>query len=156
MDSKHILYFRKLDLELEYTLKKHLNEDEMAKYQRPVHLNLTLSSKHQLSQLELPKTLQSYGLIGLHPCGNLGPILLRHFVTNEHVKYLCVVGCCYMKLSCGDEGSGYPMSDFVRHMDDNTLSYASREIACHAIEVYLERLVKGDYHELKVSCFGIL
>lgn len=55
-----------------------------------------------------------------------------------------------MKLSSGGADAGYPMSDYVKVLDSK-LSYVAREISCHAIEVYCERLMKGEYEDLKVS-----
>ncbi|PZC81383.1 hypothetical protein B5X24_HaOG212835 [Helicoverpa armigera] len=141
---------RKLDLQLEYTVKKHLSAEAVSKLRRPLHLNMTLSNHNQLRNLPLPDCMQNYGLIGLHPCGDLGPLLLKHFINSENIKFICVVGCCFMKLSCDGENRGYPMSKYVKSLDSK-LSYPSREIACHAIEVYCERLCKGNYEDLKVN-----
>ncbi|XP_075976803.1 methyltransferase-like protein 25B [Anticarsia gemmatalis] len=143
---------RKLDLELEYTAKKHISPEAASKLHRPLHFNITLSCYSQLVKLPLPETMMNYGLIGLHPCGDLGPLLLKHFVESEHVKFICVVGCCYMKLSCEGKQQGYPMSDYVNRLDSK-LSFPSREIACHAIEVYCERLMKGNYKDLKIHAY---
>lgn len=143
------MIFRKLDSELEYTAKKHISEEALSNLRQPIHFNITLSCYSQLLELSLPDTLTHYGLIGLHPCGNLGPLLLKHFVESDHVKFLCVVGCCYMKLTCEGKNKGYPMSSYANSLD-NKLSYPSREIACHAIEVYCDRLTKGNYNDLKV------
>lgn len=55
-----------------------------------------------------------------------------------------------MKLTCEGPDRGYPMSDFVKSLDSK-LSFWSREISCHAIEVYCERLQKGNYGDLKVG-----
>lgn len=141
-----VIPFRKLDVELEYTASKHLSASAMSQLHRPIHFNIELSAHEQLYQLPLPDTMKNYGLIGLHPCGDLGPLLLKHFVSCDSVKFICVVGCCYMKLT----NKGYPMSRFVNALDSH-LSYVSREIACHAIEVYVDRLRKGQYEHLKVK-----
>lgn len=122
----------------------------MQDLKRPVHFNVRLSCHKQLLQLPLPDSMRDYGLVGLHPCGDLGPLLLKHFVECDHVKFICLVGCCFMKLSCSGSNCGYPMSDFVAKLDGD-LSFVSREIACHAIEVYSERLRKGEYENLKVN-----
>lgn len=118
----------------------------MSQLRRPVHFNVELSAHEQLNLLPLPNTMKNYGLIGLHPCGDLGPLLLKHFVNDDSVKFICVVGCCYMKLT----NRGYPMSEYVKTLDYH-LSYVSREIACHAIEVYVDRLRKGQFEDLKVK-----
>ena len=137
-------------MQLEYTVQKYLSPEAMAKLRRPQHLNLTLTSHKQLLSLPLPDCMKHYGLIGLHPCGDLGPLLLKHFVKSHNIKFICVVGCCFMKLTCDGPNRGYPMSTFVRSLDSK-LSFPSREISCHAIEVYCERLRKGNYGDLKVS-----
>ncbi|XP_013133338.1 PREDICTED: protein RRNAD1 isoform X2 [Papilio polytes] len=143
---------RTFDLELEYTAKKHLSEELMSKLKRPTHINLTLTSSEQLLQLPLTANITEYGLIGLHPCGDLGPLLLKHFINCEKVKFICIVGCCYMKLSCDIEPYGYPMSEYVKNLGSK-LTFTSREIACHAIETYAERLMKGEYEYLKIHAF---
>lgn len=40
-----------------------------------------------------------FGLIGLHPCGDLAARLLKLFVNQVNAKFICVIGCCYMKLT---------------------------------------------------------
>lgn len=130
---------------MEYTASKHLSASAITQLHRPIHLNMKLSTHEQLHLLPLPDTMKNYGLIGLHPCGDLGPLLLEHFVNCDSVQFICVVGCCYMKLT----NQGYPMSQFVNNLDCH-LSYVSREIACHAIEVYVDRLRSGQYENLKV------
>ncbi|XP_073957567.1 methyltransferase-like protein 25B isoform X1 [Choristoneura fumiferana] len=143
---------RRLDLQLEYTASKHLSEKNMSNFHRPIHLNMTLTSNTQLDEVSLPETMKSYGLIGLHPCGDLGPLLIKHFVNCDKVKYICVVGCCFMKLTCEGKDCGYPLSEFVKGLN-NELSYVSREISCHAIDIYLERLRKDNYDNLKVHAY---
>lgn len=89
-------------------------------------------------------------VVGLHTCGDLGATLMRVFRENEQIVGLVSVGCCYMKLSCnGDESSGttcaYPMSEFVSSLlPGSSLSYEAREVACHSIEVYSQRLEGKD------------
>ncbi|XP_052750162.1 methyltransferase-like protein 25B isoform X2 [Galleria mellonella] len=143
---------RKHDLQLEYTAKKYLSAESGLKLRRPIHFDMTLNNINQLDNLELPDTIKDYGLIGLHPCGDLGPLLLKHFVNSSRVKFICVVGCCYMKLTCDCIDRGYPMSRYLTGLDSG-LSYASREIACHAIEVYCDRLRKGNYEDLKIHAY---
>ncbi|CAH0727599.1 unnamed protein product, partial [Brenthis ino] len=140
---------RKLDLELEYTVKKYISEESISKLLRPIHFNITLSSLDQLNEISLSKHLHNYGLIGLHPCGDLGPLLIKHFLSSEKVRFICVVGCCYMKLS---NNCGYPLSQYAKSKDSH-LSYVSREIACHAIETYTQKLCIGDYKDLKVHAY---
>lgn len=42
---------------------------------------------------------EEFGIIGLHPCGDLATTLLRLYSLSEKAKFICVVGCCYMKLT---------------------------------------------------------
>ena len=42
-----------------------------------------------------------FGLIGLHTCGDLAATLLRFYAQQEDAKFICIVGCCYMKITCG-------------------------------------------------------
>lgn len=135
----------KLDQQFEYLAQKHL--EVPAARLRPTHINLTLTTQKHLSQLNFPD-LREFGLVGLHPCGDLGPLLLQCFAQNENIKFLCIVGCCYMKLS----DVGYPMSNYTKQLS-NKLSYSAKEIASHAIEAYTERLEEGDYNHLKVHAY---
>ena len=40
-----------------------------------------------------------FGIIGLHACGDLTAILMKIFADCKQAKLLCIVGCCYEKLS---------------------------------------------------------
>lgn len=131
--------------------KKFLPERKVPK--TPSHINLKLTK--DISSYEFLRKIkceyENFGIIGLHPCGDLSPILIRHFVQCNQAKFLNIVGCCFMKLS----EEGFPMSSFLRNSDGkfSQLSYESKEIACHAIEMYQERLRIGDFEYLKVHSF---
>ncbi|KAF5304507.1 hypothetical protein FQR65_LT07934 [Abscondita terminalis] len=89
-----------------------------------------------------------FGIVGLHPCGDLGPTLLRLFNRSPQVKFINIVGCCYMKLS----SLGYPLTTYtIQNKYD--LEYSAREVACHAIEAYIERLKTGYHKQLKVHAY---
>ncbi|XP_050089890.1 methyltransferase-like protein 25B isoform X2 [Anopheles aquasalis] len=99
-----------------------------------------------------------FGLIGLHPCGDLAPSLLRLFLACRECRFVKLVCCCYMKLSClalpdqhAANNYGFPLSEFCRS-SGLLLSYQAREIACHAIEQYSCKL-QEDYEELKVHAY---
>ncbi|XP_059051006.1 methyltransferase-like protein 25B isoform X2 [Achroia grisella] len=143
---------RKQDWELEYTAKKYLSTESAIKLRRPIHFDIILNNISQLDHLVLPDTMDNYGLIGLHPCGDLGPLLLKHFVSSNKVRFICVVGCCYMKLTCEGADRGYPMSKYLTGLDSG-LSYASREISCHSIDTYCDRLKNGHYEDLKIHAY---
>jgi len=40
-----------------------------------------------------------FGIVGLHPCGDLAAVLLRLYVSRREARFICIVGCCYMKLT---------------------------------------------------------
>ncbi|XP_078001200.1 methyltransferase-like protein 25B [Glandiceps talaboti] len=47
---------------------------------------------------------------------------------------------------------GYPMSDWIRSLPDYELNYESRELACHALDTYCQRLKDKDPH-LILQCY---
>jgi len=40
-----------------------------------------------------------FGIVGLHPCGDLAATLLRLYASRCDTRFICIVGCCYMKLT---------------------------------------------------------
>lgn len=108
-----------------------------------------------------------FGIIGLHPCGDLASILTNFFLQCPEAAFLNLVGCCYMKLTCAKQNElyerrkadgdfiGYPLSEYLRGESsfETHLSYETREIACHAIEKYTQRLSSGNYDSLRVHSF---
>lgn len=143
--------------------------------ENPVHLNVCLRKDTDLKELvqEIRKRFKinpdekfNFGIIGLHPCGNLASILTNFFLNAPEAKFLNLVGCCYMKLTCQQRNTlyehelrdedfiGYPLSDYLRSKHTQShLSYESREIACHAIEQYTQRLASQNYDHLRVHSF---
>lgn len=51
------------------------------------------------NKFDLIEADTKFGLIGLHPCGDLAPILLKLYTSRDEAKFICIVGCCYMKLT---------------------------------------------------------
>ncbi|XP_043662179.1 protein RRNAD1 isoform X2 [Drosophila teissieri] len=152
-----------IDLKLESMAAKHLSQDETRHFQRPVHLTHRLESTTKpeqfLSSIRLTLKLTDdnfrFGVIGLHPCGNLGPILMRMFVACPQAKFLNFVGCCYQKMTTQathprEPVHGYPLSRVLKDKSGCQLSYEAREISCHAMEVYHDRLLIGDYQHLRI------
>lgn len=105
----------------------------------------------------------------MHPCGDLASILINFFLENDEPKFLNLVGCCYFKITTAatavadgcdaNENAirvGYPLSDYLLK-NINTkwqhLSFEAREIACHAIEVYANRLTQNNYDNLRVHSY---
>uniref|UniRef100_A0A1B0C8Q7 Methyltransferase domain-containing protein n=2 Tax=Lutzomyia longipalpis TaxID=7200 RepID=A0A1B0C8Q7_LUTLO len=144
--------------------QKYLKQEEFTQLRPPVHLNLTISPdmdacgfiEHLKCRVFDLKEDEEFaiGVIGLHPCGDLGPVLLNLFQTCPEVKFIAVVGCCYMKLT----ENGFPLSQHLRRMREKEpkrvhLSYEAREVACHAIEMYHERLSLGEFDDLKIHAY---
>ena len=69
---------------------------------------------------------ETFGLIGLHTCGNLAANSLQIFLANDSIKFCCNVGCCYHLLSeefytnpyeeksCDDQKPCFPMSKLLK------------------------------------------
>ncbi|XP_029437556.1 protein RRNAD1 isoform X2 [Rhinatrema bivittatum] len=110
-------------------------------------------------------------LTGLHACGDLSVAMLRHFARCPNIVGITSVACCYMKITTPEPpappgGPGphrlpepapavepsYPMSAWVAQLPGHRLSYKAREVACHAIEDYAERL-RGEGPALHAHCF---
>nr|XP_033781104.1 protein RRNAD1 isoform X2 [Geotrypetes seraphini]XP_033781105.1 protein RRNAD1 isoform X2 [Geotrypetes seraphini]XP_033781106.1 protein RRNAD1 isoform X2 [Geotrypetes seraphini]XP_033781107.1 protein RRNAD1 isoform X2 [Geotrypetes seraphini] len=107
-------------------------------------------------------------LTGLHACGDLSVAMLRHFARCPDIVGVTSVACCYMKISTAEmpvppggprlpeaaqpSEPGYPMSAWVAQLAGHQLSYKSREVACHAIEEYAERLRRKS-SGLRTHCF---
>lgn len=145
-------------------------------FHSPKYLNIRLERDTNLNEL-VKMIKQSFGLndnekfnfgiIGLHPCGDLASILIDFFIKCDEAKFINVVGCCYMKLTCQEQNNlyerkakicdflGYPMSKFLLGNASlpSQITYEAREIACHAIEKYTQRLSSKEYDYLKVHSF---
>ncbi|KAH8372966.1 hypothetical protein KR009_009164 [Drosophila setifemur] len=154
---------RDIDAKLEFMAGKSLPASEMHHFQRPVHLCNRLESDTQPEQflssirdaLQLDSGNFRFGIVGLHPCGNLGPTLIRMFLGCPQAKFLNFVGCCYQKMTTEathprSQVHGYPLSSFLKEIPHNQLSYQAREISCHAMEVYQDRLLAGTYDHLRI------
>ncbi|KAH8284561.1 hypothetical protein KR018_004301 [Drosophila ironensis] len=152
-----------IDAKLEAMASKHLPASERQHFQRPVHLTQRLKSDTQPAEflscirdaLQIGSEDFRFGIVGLHPCGNLGPTLMRMFLGCPQAKFLNFVGCCYQKMTTEathprDPVQGYPLSRFLSTHPRSQLSYEAREISCHATEVYHDRLMAGDYEHLRI------
>lgn len=134
----------------------------------PQHVELEVSMATTPDELEevanlawneLAPRVNKFLLVGVHTCGDLGSSIVRLFTQTPAVQGLVSVGCCYVKLSCdGNQGKpvGYPMSQHVLSLGERArLSYQAREIASHALEVYLSRL-REEPSRLKIHCYRAL
>lgn len=117
----------------------------------------------------------SFGLVGLHPCGDLAVLLLNSFLENNSIRCINIASCCYMKLTTATtvdnqprplsqrtsevlstetiNSYSYPLSRYVQNHSNHELSYQMLEVACHANEKYASRLQKADYSFLKVHSY---
>ncbi|XP_003703845.2 methyltransferase-like protein 25B [Megachile rotundata] len=157
---------RKWDQELFLSIKKHLpnfcqkcpqqfiaklESANLVESQLVSQLQELFQNKFNLDELET-----KFGLVGLHPCGDLAPILLKLYSSRSEAKFICIVGCCYMKLTIQSEVSGlkgYPLSKYLLLRKNHLLTYTSLEVACHAIEKYCDKLKIGNYEDLIVHTY---
>jgi hypothetical protein len=102
-------FYRKWDKELLTSLTKHLPDLPMY---LPQHVSAKLENVKS-DQTEIIRRIQEtfvnefnlnegkcgFGIVGLHPCGDLATVLLRLYVSRREARFICIVGCCYMKLT---------------------------------------------------------
>lgn len=94
----------------------------------------------------------SFALLGLHTCGDLATTILKIFAECHRSMVVLSAGCCYMKLSSNLCNKGYPLSSYVKSLSYHHLSYEAKEMACHALEMYIQRL-KDNAPSLKIHCY---
>ncbi len=139
--------FSQTALKFDRDLLKSLKDDQLEK--RPQHL--TLQVDHNLKADEFEDKVEAvfqdeFGLVGLHTCGDLGPTMIRLFAECKRVISIQSVGCCYMHLK-----HDFPLSQSLKSVLSQDFTYTQRELACHAIENYVDRLKSQDETEkLKV------
>nr|XP_023012369.1 protein RRNAD1 [Leptinotarsa decemlineata] len=98
-----------------------------------------------------------FGIVGLHPCGDLGSLLLKLYSDCSNITFINMASCCYMRMTLEPAPfSSFPMSKYCS--DENyMLSYLSCEIACHSIETYAEKLSNSEeYNKLKIHSYRAL
>ncbi|XP_014489337.1 PREDICTED: protein RRNAD1-like isoform X2 [Dinoponera quadriceps] len=157
---------KKWDQELLVSITKHL-PDLLVKLPQHVSVKLESTDFEQAETVEsiqrmfaenfhLNKTRTEFGIVGLHPCGDLAATLLRLYTYRREARFICIVGCCYMKLTLEDTTdvtSGYPLSKYLSSFVNHKLSYAALEVACHSIESYCDKLKAGNYDDLIVHAY---
>jgi hypothetical protein len=89
------------------------------------------------NRAEMDETLAGAVLCGLHPCGDLSPVLLRAFLESRAAA-VAFVGCCYHALSTDGVDPGFPLSATARTLGVRA-SPAHRELACHAAEAWAQK-----------------
>ncbi|CAK8693860.1 unnamed protein product [Clavelina lepadiformis] len=173
-EESHVKCARKFDEEV---LQKILDferkeSDSWQQPQMPTHLQMSLSPGVE-SETFLEDLRKAAGgnsadnrhflLTGLHACGDLSATMVRLFKESSSIKSLISVSCCYMKLTtdcinndaCDVTRASqiyYPMSDYVKSLENHELCYEFRKLACHSNEDYL-RKVKEDPSSLKGQCY---
>uniref|UniRef100_A0A0K0EQS4 Methyltranfer_dom domain-containing protein n=1 Tax=Strongyloides stercoralis TaxID=6248 RepID=A0A0K0EQS4_STRER len=108
-------------------------------------------------------------ILGLHTCGDFASTLIKHFCLNTNAAALVNIGCCYHKINNGNdmkyrqiydnsinsisENYNYPMSN-EKNIFPN-LSYAARELACHGLKQFKEKLnsKKGILSSFKINLY---
>jgi len=147
---------KKFDAQLEQSVRK-LKGDVPDVPLAPVHVNAYLDPDMDLQEFhailsekfQISDSALRYGIVGLHTCGDLGPVLLKMFTNDSKATVLQSVGCCYMKIQ-----QHFPMSSFIKDEQSSwKLTYTNAELACHAIEMYSDRLQAGEEDKLKVHCY---
>ncbi|XP_072394827.1 methyltransferase-like protein 25B [Diabrotica undecimpunctata] len=95
-----------------------------------------------------------FGIVGLHPCGDLGATLLRLYTECSNLVFINIASCCYMKITLNPTNKAcFPLSNFCK-TQNIVLSYLVCEIACHAIENYSEKLRNdAEYKKLKIHAY---
>lgn len=100
-----------IDAKLLTVAAKYLGDADMQRMGKLVHLNMKLCERTSVKEFLLkivelfgvPNSMTgdfAFGIVGLHPCGDLAAILLKMFLNCPQAKFINIVGCCYMKLSC--------------------------------------------------------
>ncbi|XP_028048622.1 protein RRNAD1 [Monomorium pharaonis] len=157
---------RKWDRELLMTLHKHWPDLSI---NAPQHVSIKLESTSSdqsgtvedirrifIDNFNLNAGESGFGIVGLHPCGDLAATLLRLYASRCEPRFICIVGCCYMKLTLensADVANGYPLSKYLSSFARHELSYTALEVACHAIESYCSKLKTGNYEDLIVHAY---
>ncbi|OAD52468.1 Protein RRNAD1 [Eufriesea mexicana] len=150
---------RKWDQELLMSIKKHIPNY----YQKcPQYFTAKLESSslvesklaRQLKELfqnefDLSEKETEFGLIGLHPCGDLASILLKLYSSRNEAKFICIR--IFRSEISGLKG--YPLSKYLLSRKNHSLTYTSLEVACHAIEKYCDKLKNGNYEDLIVHTY---
>lgn len=164
-DAKNVDRAKRFDVECHNQI---LKENPVSKHALPCHIlhhiDPFISEKAFVKLLPFQPNLNSETcehvlLTGLHACGDLSSTMINSFVESKCVTALVSVACCYMKLNHTTETNslrsvkcGYPLSLFVCQLKNHDLSYKSREISCHANEVFAQRLLRNSDH-LKIHCY---
>ncbi|UXI16072.1 hypothetical protein NH340_JMT02015 [Sarcoptes scabiei] len=122
---------------------KDLSDGEM-----PRKVKCFLESTDRIEKIFDVKTPKSYLFLGLHACGSLSNWILEEFARNSNSNCLILACCCYMRKELGP----FPMSDCLKRKKDNKflLTLEARELACHAVEKFLDKIIGNDLDSLRI------
>ena len=85
--------------------------------------------------------------------------MIRLFKESDQIRAIVSVACCYMKITTAETKMlpeskiCYPLSSYVKGIENHELSYKSRELACHAIEDFYERLLGMLFKQIAAMVF---
>ncbi|XP_056633779.1 methyltransferase-like protein 25B [Diorhabda sublineata] len=149
---------RELDTNFETTLNKrnikHKNTFQTIHINKQITVDLNIGVFLECVNKAFNIDNATFGIVGLHPCGNLGATLLRFYVECPNIRFINIASCCYMKITLSPlNESCFPLSSFCLSKNI-TLSYLACEIACHAIENYSRKLKSSvEYNKLKIHAY---
>lgn len=103
-----------------YNISNEMHSEELESLLVPANESSTESSTHLSthSSIHSPSHLHSYGMIGLHCCGDLSASMCRMFVeSGDRCRLLAFVGCCYNLLTTRESKTegifGFPLNPEV-------------------------------------------
>ncbi|XP_078612110.1 methyltransferase-like protein 25B [Branchiostoma floridae x Branchiostoma japonicum] len=159
-----------VDMELPSTKKIRTSEEASANCCASGSNTDPTQAEKVVDEGDAPCDRKAFSMVGLHTCGDLAPTMLRVFTRCNDIRALASVGCCYMKMTCPNESTtrrdgpvdiqpqyvcldyGFPMSQMVKNLNAE-MSYQARELACHAIDMYTERLKSDDSEVMMPHCY---
>ncbi|KAH7643513.1 rrnad1-like protein [Dermatophagoides farinae] len=137
-------------------LKKYKRFDVVEEENMPIKANCFLTKENRIDELFGDKITRPHLLLGLHACGSLSNLILEEFATNPDSHCLVLACCCYMN----SELFRFPMSQLLKENSQFTLSISAKELACHAIEKFLNDFSQKELDSLKVhgyrACLEVL
>lgn len=131
----------------------------------PKKINVMLDKSCSIGPIGLlTESDDQHLLLGLHACGPLSTTMVEQLTACGRTKAMALITCCYMKshtkryfATCftwpltSQINSvvrlliSFPMSSSLKALMPCGLSYAAKEVACHAIEKFADKLItKGN------------
>ncbi|XP_054159234.1 methyltransferase-like protein 25B [Oppia nitens] len=149
-NDDNVLGAQNKDLKMLNSLKKYKLMDNIHT-DCPKQVNCVLQNNSSIS--ELTELADNHLLLGLHACGPLSAIILKQLRECQSAKGLILVSCCYFKIHM----NSFPMSQCAHKLSVPALSYEAKEIACHAIEKFINKLnTRERLSTLRIHCYRAL